>query len=152
MLVSRDIGISGGCVGPHDVTPDLPAPARLSPHRRVLGNARACVEVPHHEEGEGEDGRGRLIPSYYNGTACQAACCFSIKETDADVGESASVAARVAVAAACISIEGRSGGPMMSRRSLMEKEPTLIPMTLLTALTNIFSVELSWVPVSSWSL
>ena len=110
MLVSRDIGISGGCVGPHDVTPDLPAPARLSPHRRVLGNARACVEVPHHEEGEGEDGRGRLIPSYYNGTACQAACCFSIKETDADVGESASVAARVAVAAACISIEGRSGG------------------------------------------
>jgi len=69
--------------------------AHVFPLTDVYSAMRAHVL---HEEGEGEDGRGRLIPSNYNYAAYQAACCISIEETDA--GESA----------ACISIEGLSGG------------------------------------------
>ena len=40
---------------------------------------------------------------------------------------------------------------MMSRQGLfvssMEMEPSLIPMKLLTALPNIFSVKLSWLEI-----
>ena len=56
VLVSRDIGIRGGCVGPHDVTTDHPARARVAEGED--GDA-----VPHREgEGDDDDG-GRAAPA-----------------------------------------------------------------------------------------
>ena len=63
LLVSRDIGISGGCVGPHDVTPDHPARARRRPHRHEGEGDDGGVIVLEQPARHGRRSRGRLPPS-----------------------------------------------------------------------------------------
>ena len=58
VLVSRDIGISGGCVGPHDVTPDLPARARVAEGEDGDVTPARARRRPH---GEGDDRSGGVI-------------------------------------------------------------------------------------------
>ena len=57
VLVSRDIGIRGGCVGPHDVTPDHPARAGVAEGEDgdVTPDVLRARRRPHHHEAESED-------------------------------------------------------------------------------------------------
>merc|ERR1719323_125262 len=61
VLVSRDIGISGGCVGPHDVTPDHPARARVAEGEDEGDDGGVLVIEQLARQGS----RGRLPPRLY---------------------------------------------------------------------------------------
>ena len=86
MLVSRDIGISGGCVGglqrPHDVTPDHPARARVAEGEDGDGRAGALARLLDGDAGgvivikRKFDTRGEL--SAWLANASYATCVFEI--------------------------------------------------------------------------